>query len=83
MAIEQFLQSATLGEFAKRLRLLSTFERHVQAEVRALQYHLVTSADPFSWSSLSKCVQIPHRIAFCALVLCRRVPAGEATSGAL
>ena len=33
VAIEQFLQSATLGEFDKRLRLLSTFERHVQAEV--------------------------------------------------
>ena len=35
VAIEQFLQSATLGEFAKRLALLATFERHVQAQVRA------------------------------------------------
>ena len=33
VAIEQFLQSSTLGEFANRLRLLSTFERHVEAEV--------------------------------------------------
>ena len=32
VAIEQFLQSATLGEYARRLRLLSTFERHVQAD---------------------------------------------------
>lgn len=33
VAIEQFLQSATIGEFDKRLRLLSTFQHHVQAEV--------------------------------------------------
>ena len=41
VAIEQFLQSATLGEFAKRLRLLSTFERHVQAQVRASLFPLI------------------------------------------
>ena len=41
VAIEQFLQSATLGEFALRLRLLSTFERHVQAQVRASLLSLI------------------------------------------
>lgn len=54
VAIEQFLQSATLGEFAKRLRLLSTFERHVQAEVLSAPYqsaplHLHLVASPASF----------------------------------
>jgi hypothetical protein len=56
VAIEQFLQSATLGEFAKRLRLLSTFERHVQAEVCAVQHHtqpVFAAPDPTSRSAIS------------------------------
>ena len=33
VATEQFLQSATVGEFAARLRLLATFEAHARAKV--------------------------------------------------
>ncbi len=33
VATEQFLQTATVGEFAARLRLLATFEAHARVKV--------------------------------------------------
>ena len=36
VATEQFLQTATVGEFTARLRLLSTFEAHARAKVKLL-----------------------------------------------
>ena len=35
-ALEQFMQTATLGEYSARLALLASFRRHAAAQVRAI-----------------------------------------------
>ena len=72
VATEQFLQTATIGEFGARLRLLTTFEAHARAKVT----FMVCCGDP-QWIVL---LCTPAELAFLLKVSAQEASARGCTS---